>query len=345
MFAFFLESSFLVLLVFGEKRLSRGGHFAAAVALWAGSWLSGYFITATNAFMQHPQGFVVDADGRLQLADFAAFVLNPWALVQYAHTMVGAVVTGAFVVASLGAYWTLRGIHTETSRIHLAFGTVIGAIASLLVAFPTGDMQGKLVARHQPISLAAMEGRFESGTHAPLTFIGQPNVKERKLDNPIELPAVLSLIAYGSFSSNVKGLNEFPEDQWPTNVELLYYSFHIMAGLGTIFIAIMLAASVQLFRKRLTSTRWLLWIMMLAFPFPFIANTVGWMTAELGRQPWIIYGMMRTKDASSATVHGGSATFTLIGFMGLYFVLGVLYLFLVGREVAHGPSQPQQPAH
>jgi cytochrome d ubiquinol oxidase subunit I len=143
----------------------------------------------------------------------------------------------------------------------------------------------------------------------------------------------------------VKGLDEFPEDLWPTNIEILYYAFHIMAGLGTIFIVIMLAASVQLFRGRLAQTRWLLWILMLAFPFPFIANIVGWITAELGRQPWIVYGMMRTQDASSTSVHGGSATFTLIGFMGLYFVLGVLYLFLVGREVAHGPSHPQQPAH
>jgi cytochrome d ubiquinol oxidase subunit I len=338
MFAFFLESSFLTLLVFGERRLSRKAHFAAAIALWIGSWLSGYFITATNAFMQHPVGFVVDAQGRLQLADFFAFLFNPWALVQYAHTMVGAVVTGAFVVAAVGAYWTLRGMHGETSRIHLAFGTVIGCAASLLVAFPTGDMQGKLVARHQPISLAAMEGRFESGTHAPIVFIGQPNMRERKLDNPIEMPAVLSFVAYGSFSSDVKGLNEFPQDQWPTNVELLYYSFHIMAGLGTIFIAIMLASVFQLWRGKLAGTRWLLWIVMLAFPFPFIANIVGWMTAELGRQPWLVHGMMRTQDGSSSSVHGGSATFTLIGFMGLYFVLGVLYLFLVGREVAHGPS-------
>jgi cytochrome d ubiquinol oxidase subunit I len=346
MFAFFLESSFLALLVFGEKRLSRGAHFATAVALWAGSWLSGYFITATNAFMQHPQGFVVDAQGRLQLADFAAFVLNPWALVQYAHTMVGAVVTGAFVVAAVGAYWTLRGIHSDQARINLAFGTTIGCIASVLVAFPTGDMQGKLVAKHQPISLAAMEGRFESGPRAALVLIGQPNVKEHKLDNPIAVPAILSFVAYGSFSSDVKGLDEFPEDQWPTNVELLYYSFHIMAGLGTIFIALMMVALVQLVRGRLAGSRWLLWILMFAFPFPFIANTVGWMTAELGRQPWLVHGLLHTRDGSSASVHGGSALFTLIGFMGLYFVLGVLYLFLVGRELAHGPARVDvQAAH
>jgi cytochrome d ubiquinol oxidase subunit I len=163
-------------------------------------------------------------------------------------------------------------------------------------------------------------------------------VQERKLDNPIEVPSILSFVAYGSFSSNVKGLYEFPEDQWPTNVELLYYAFHIMAGLGTIFIAITLVSSFLLWRGALARSRWMLWILMLAFPFPFIANTVGWMTAELGRQPWIVYGMLHTADGSSANVHGGSATFTLIGFAGLYFVLGVLYLFLVGREVAHGPS-------
>jgi cytochrome d ubiquinol oxidase subunit I len=341
MFAFFLESSFLALLVFGERRLSRRGHFLAAIALWVGSWLSGYFIVATNAFMQHPVGYVVDAAGKLQLADFWAFVMNPWALAQYPHTILGAVVTGAFVVAGIGAWWTLRGEHADAARTNLAFGTAIGLVASLLVAFPTGDHQGKLVAKHQPIALAAMEGRFESGTHAEIVLIGQPSVAERKLDNPIAVPGILSFVAYGSFSENVRGLNEFPENEWPTQIELLYYSFHIMAGLGTFFILLMAVASLARWRGVLYASRTLSWALLLAVPFPFIANTVGWMTAELGRQPWVVYGLMRTSDASSPNVHGGSTLFTLIGFMGLYLVIGCLYLFLVGREIAHGP--PSRP--
>lgn len=337
MFAFFLESTFLGLLIWGEKKIGPRRHFWAAVALFIGSWLSGYFIIATDAFMQHPVGYTVAVDGTLQLASFWKFLMNPWAHVQYAHNMIGAVVTGSFVVAAVGAYWALKGIHLDHARVNLRVGVIAGLTSALLVAFPTGDLQGKLVARHQPVALAAMEGRFESGTHAPLNFVGQPNLKEQKLDNPIRMPGALSFIAYGSFSSNVKGLNEFPVDQWPTNIEMLYYAFHVMAGLGTLFIALMGLASLFLWKKRLESSRWLLWMLMLAFPFPYIANTAGWMVAEMGRQPWLVHGLMRTADGASRLVHAGQTVFTTLGFAGLYFILGLLFFFLIGREIAHGP--------
>ena len=338
MFAFFLESSFLGLLIWGEKRLSPRGHFGAAVALWLGSWLSGYFIVATNAFMQHPVGYALLPDGTFQLASFWAFLLNPWALGQYAHTMIASVVTASFVVAAVGAFWTLKGLHTVHARVMLRTGVVMGLLSSLLVAFPTGDLQGKLVARHQPITLAAMEGRFESGPRASLTLIGQPNVPKRKIDNPIQVPAVLSFIAYGTFSSEVKGLLEFPEDQWPQNIELLYYAFHIMAGLGTLMIALMGMAALLLWRGRLDGARPLLWLLMLAFPFPYIATTAGWAVAEFGRQPWLVYGLLRTDQGASPTVHAGQTAFTTLGFAGIFVVLSVLWLFLVGRELAHGPE-------
>ena len=338
LFAFFLESSFLSLLIWGEKRLGPKWHFRATLALWAGSWLSGYFITATNAFMQHPVGYTVGSNGSLQLASFWTFVLNPWAIAQYLHVMSAAVVTAAFVMAAVGAYWALKGLYEAQARINLRTGVVAGLVFSVLVAFPTGDHQGKQVASYQPVALAAMEGRFESGPFAEINLIGQPNVAERKLDNPVRIPGVLSFIAYGSFSKNVKGLNDFPRDQWPTAIELLYYAFHIMVGLGTLFIALMGLSTLMLWRGKLFTTRSLLWLLLLAFPFPYIATTTGWMTAELGRQPWIIYGLMRTAEGSSATVHGGSAVFTLIGFTGLYFVLGLLFLFLIGREIVHGPT-------
>ncbi len=341
MFAFFLESSFLGMLIWGEKKLSPKGHFGAALALWIGSWLSGYFIIATNAFMQHPVGYVRALDGTLQLDSFWAFLLNPWALGQYAHNMMAAVVTGSFVVAAIGAYWTLKGIHPEQGRLNLKTGTILGFIFSLLVAFPTGDLQGKLVARHQPVTLAAMEGRFESGPRANLTLIGQPNVAKRQIDNPIQLPAVLSFIAYGTFSSNVKGLLEFPEEQWPQNIELLYYSFHIMAGLGTIMIAIMGVALLLLWRGRLEGNRAMLWVIMLAFPFPYIATTAGWAVAEFGRQPWLIYGVFRTAQGGSPTVNAGLTAFTTLGFAGIFVVLSILWLFLIGREIAHGPATHQ----
>lgn len=338
LFAFFLESSFLSLLVWGEKRLGPKAHFAVAVALWIGSWLSGYFIIATNAFMQHPVGHVVGADGALHLADFGAFVLNPWAIAAYAHTMIASVVTASFVVAAVGAFYALQAKHAEAASAFLKVGVTAGLCASVLVAFPTGDHHGKLVARFQPVALAAMEGRFASGPMAGLTLIGQPNVAARRLDNPIRIPGVLSFIAYGTFHSDVAGLDAFPEDTWPDNIELLYYAFHVMAGLGTLLIALMALSSWFLLRGRLHVTRPILWPLMLAFPFPYIATAAGWITAELGRQPWVVYGLLRTADASSPTVSPGTALFTLIGFTGMYFVLGLLFVFLVGREIAAGPE-------
>jgi cytochrome d ubiquinol oxidase subunit I len=295
LFAFFLESSFLSLLVWGEKRLSPIGHFPAALALFVGSWLSGYFIVATNAFMQYPTGYTLGADGNLKLADFWGFVLSLWAAMEYAHSMLSSVVTAAFVVSAVGAYYLLRGRHIKASRRFLTVGTTVGLIATVLVVFPTCDRQAKLVARYQTPSLAAMEGRFESGPMAGIVLIGQPNVRARRLDNPIRIPGLLSFLAYGTFHSDVKGLLAFPPDTWPDNIELLYYSFHIMAGLGTIMIVIMVLAFILNWTGRLAGSRWLLWVLMLAFPLPYIAVTARWLTAELGRQPWVVFGLQRAR--------------------------------------------------
>jgi len=338
MFAFLLESAFVGALVWGETRLGPRKHFAAALLVTAGSWLSGYFILVTSAFMQHPLGYVVAADGTLAIGDLGTYLLNPWALVQFAHNQMAAVVTGAFAVTAAGAFYALRESHRDQARLYLKHGTLAGLAAALLVAFPTGDWQAKLVARYQEPALAAMEGRFETGQMAEITLIGQPNVKERRLENPIRIPGMLSFLAYGTFHSDVRGLDAFPPETWPTNIELLYYSFHVMAGLGTLFIGLMALANLQRIRGRLETSRTLLWALMLAFPFPFIANTAGWMATELGRQPWLIYGLFRTRDGYSDVVSSGDVLFTLIGLTGLYFVLGLLYLYLVGREVLHGPD-------
>ena len=345
MFAFFLESALIGALIWGENRLGPKAHFLAAVGVATGSWLSSFFILVTNAFMQYPRGYALAKDGTLALRDLHAYLLNPWALVQFAHNQSAALVTGAFVIAAMGAFYTLRGEYLEQARLYLNAGTLVGLIASLLVAFPTGDAQAKMVGRHQPVTLAAMEGRFQGGRLAAVTMIGQPNVEEQRLENPIALPGALSFLAYGTFQSYVKGLDEFPRDQWPDNIELLYYSFHLMITLGTIFILIMAWANWQRWRGRLMTTPLLMWVLMLAFPYPYIATILGWMTAELGRQPWIIYGLMRTHDGYSKGVGTGDAVFTVIGFVGLYFVLGVLFLSLVGREIYHGPEAPPPVAN
>ena len=339
MFAFFLESAMIGAFVLGEKRLGPRAHFATAVGVAVGSWLSAYFILVTNAFMQHPVGYAVGADGRLQLADLGAYLNNPWALVMFGHNQMAALVTGSFSVAAVGAWYMLRGEHPDQARLFLRTGAVVGLLASILVAFPTGDLQAKMVARLQGPALAAMEGRFHSGSRAEINLIGQPNVAEERLDNPIRIPGLLSFLAFGHLGSEVRGLDDFPREAWPTNIELLYYSFHIMAGLGTLFILLMLAGAVQAWRRRLDRNRVLLWLILFSFPFPFIANTAGWAAAELGRQPWLVYGLFRTDQGASPGVSAGDTVFTLIGFVGLYFVAGLLYLALFGRELGRGPAE------
>ncbi|HTZ96798.1 MAG TPA: cytochrome ubiquinol oxidase subunit I [Terriglobales bacterium] len=345
MFAFFLESAFLGLFLYGEKRLSPRAHWWSAVAVFVGSWLSGYFIIATDAWMQYPVGYERAADGSVQLSSFWELVWNPWAWWQYAHNMSGAAITGCFVMASIGAFYLLWGKFVEHGQVFVRTGVIAGCIFSILQLYPTGDGQGLMLVKHQPVTLAAMEALFEGQPGAPLVIIGQPDVNARKIDNPLIVPKVLSFLTYRRWSARVEGLDGFPKDLWPQNIPLLYYSYHIMVGLGTIFIAIMVVALFLLWRGKLFDSRWMLWILVLSLPFPYIANTAGWMTAELGRQPWLVYGLMRTADGYSKTVSAGNGMFTLLGFMGMYMVLGILFLFLVRREIELGPVATRNTGH
>jgi cytochrome d ubiquinol oxidase subunit I len=337
-FAFFLESSFLGLFLYGEKKLGPKGHWLASFMVFLGSWMSGYFIVATNAWMQHPVAYEQAADGTIFLTSFWGLLLNPWAGWQYVHTMGGAVVTASFVMASTGAYYLLAKRDTEYGMLFVRMGILAGIIATVFEIFPSGDMQGQNVLNHQPVTLAAMEGLFTTEHGADLVLIGQPDMDKLKIDNPLHVPNMLSFLTYNRWSAEVKGLDAFPREQWPTNIPLLYYSYHIMVGLGTLLAGIMLLSLYLLWKKKLYTTRWALWMLMLSFPFPYIANTAGWWTAELGRQPWLVYGLFATTEGTSHTVSAGNGLFTLIGFAGMYFVIGVLFLFLVAKKINTGPA-------
>jgi cytochrome bd ubiquinol oxidase subunit I len=342
-FSFFMESSFLGLMLFGEKRLGQLGHWFSTFLVWLGSWLSGFLIIATDAWMQHPVAYSAEPGGSYALASFWGLLLNPWGLWQYAHNMLGAVQTGCFVMAAVGAFYLLLDKFCEQARIFVRTGVVVGVIAALLQLYPTGDAQGVMVTRYQPPTLAAMEGLFTTEPHgAPLAILGQPDVAHRRLDNPLIIPNALSFLTYRVWSATVRGLDQFPPNEWPDRISLLYYSYHVMVGLGTVFIAIMVVAAYQLWRGTLFSSRWMLWLLLLAVPFPYIANTAGWITAEVGRQPWVIYHLLRTSDGISPLVSEGNAWFTLIGFFGMYLVLGILFLFLVYREIDRGPELAAQ---
>ncbi|HZR66813.1 MAG TPA: cytochrome ubiquinol oxidase subunit I [Terriglobales bacterium] len=337
-FSFFLESAFLGLLIFGEKRLSPLAHWASAFMVFLGSWISGFFIIVTNAWMQHPVAYRILPNGQFEVTSFWALLTNPWALIQYAHNMSGAVITGSFVMCALGAFYVLEQRFSEAGKIFLRVGVVAGVISCITQIFPTGDIHGRYMAKHQPASVAAMEGLFQTQRGAGIVLIGQPNEEEQKIDNPLVVNDVLSFLIYGTTKAEVTGLDKIPRDQWPEPLPLLYYSYHIMAGLGTYFVALMVVAAFLLWRGKLFESRWVLWPLMLSFPLPYIANTAGWMTAEIGRQPWVVYGLLRTSEGYSKYVSSGNGLFTLLGFMGLYSLLSVLFIVLVYRIVERGPE-------
>ncbi len=311
-FAFFIESAFLGIFLFGENIFGQKMHWFSSFMVWLGTWASGAFIIASNAWMQHPVGYTMASNGRLHISNYWAVLFNSWVFPEYMHTMSGAVVTGSFAMAGLGAYYLLAKQHIDYGRLFVTLGVIMGLIASGIQLFPSGDLEGAQVTANQPVKLAAMEGLFETERGAGIVILGR--------------------------------LNAFPADQRPDSVELLYYSYHIMVGLGTIFIAIMgLAVLLLLWRRRLFEWRWMHWVLFLATPFPFIANTAGWFTTELGRQPWIVYGLLHTAQGSSTNLSVGSILFTLIGFAGMYALMGLLYVVLIVYEALRGPGVEERP--
>ena len=248
------------------------------------------------------------------------------------------VATGSFVVAGTGAYYVLAPAASEQGRLFLRVGLIVAAVASFLLLFPTGDRESLQVWRHQPIKGAAMEGLFFTEQPAAITIVGQPNMETLTIDNPIKFPGLLSFLTYRRFDAEVRGLTSFPRDEWPDMVPLVYYAYHIMITLGSIFIAITFLAVFLLWRKRLFTSRWMLWIVMLATPFPYIATTAGWVTAELGRQPWLVYGLFRTDEGLSPLVASGNVWFTYLGFLGLYLLLGLAYIVLIFGLLGRGPG-------
>ncbi len=342
-FAFFLESAFLGIFLFGEQVFGQRMHWFSAFMVWLGTWASGGFIIASNAWMQHPVGYTITADGKLHLSNYWAVLFNPWIIPQYLHAMSGAVITASFVMAGLGAYYLLAKQHMEYGRLFVTLGIIAGLIASGIQIWPSGDMEGAQVTQNQPVKLAAMEGLFQTQSGAGIVILGQPDPSNGTLDNPLIVPNVLSVLTYRRWTAEVKGLDAFPADQRPDNIALLYYSYHIMVGLGTLFVALMGLAVLLLWRRRLFGSRWMLWILLLATPFPFIANTAGWFTAELGRQPWVVFGLLRTVDGSSQ-LSAGNVLFTLLGFAGIYLLLGLLYVVLVLYEAQRGPEPKAESA-
>lgn len=336
--AFFLESVFLGIFMFGEHRVSPKFHLLSAFLVAIGSTISAFFITATDAWMQHPVAFEQMANGRMRLTSLAGVLGNPFETWEFLHTVNGALVHGAILMAALGAYYLLARKHQDFARICLQVSLIFGLIFTITQVFPTGAKNGEVIVKYQPTTLAAMEGQFRTEKGAPLAIIGMPDTQKGELLDPIYVPDLLSYLAYGDFHASVKGLNDIPRDLWPP-VELTYYAYHIMITLGGYFIGLMGLGVFLLWRGLLEKSRWYLWLLMLSTPFPYIANEAGWVVTCEGRQPWIIYGILRTAQGISPNVSSGEAIFTLLGFVGLYILLGILFVLLLLRFIAQGPDE------
>ena len=338
LFAFMMESAFLGLLIFGEKRLHPWAHWGAALMVFLGTWLSGFFILATNAWMQHPVAYSIAEDGTFVLESLWGLLTNPWLFWQYLHNMNATLITASFVIASIGSFYLLSGTHTIAARLYVRTGVVIAAVVTVLQIFPFGHGNARQVFEYKPAQFAAMEGLFKTEKGAGLVLLGQPNMETLTLDNAIIIPYLDSLLVANDPFAEIKGLDAFPKDEWPDSVPLVFYAYHTMILLGTAFAGVMALALFMLWRGTLYRANWMLWTLMLSAPLPYLATAAGWITTEAGRQPWLVYGLMRTSEGASPNVSSGNVMLTLLGFLAMYVGMGFLYVILMFRVIGAGPE-------
>lgn len=340
--AFFLESTFLGVWIFGWKKISKKAHVFAIWMVALGSTLSALWILIANAWMQHPVGYVL-RNGRAELNDFSEVIFSPYAWLKFSHTVMAGYIVGAFFVMGVAAYHLLRKNQTDFFKKSFKIAAVFGLLMSLGVAI-IGDSHAKEVAKTQPSKMAAMESLWETQSGAPIYMFAWPDADEET--NTIEflpIPKLLSYLAHGDFNSKVVGLRDIPKDERPP-VLPTFLSFRAMVGLGTLFIILSFIAVVYSRKENFENKRWFLKLMLYAIPLPFIAAQVGWLVAEIGRQPWIVYGVMKTSDAVSKSVSPGQIWMSLIGFFVFYGLLAVVDLFLLAKFSRQGPANPEKTA-
>jgi cytochrome d ubiquinol oxidase subunit I len=335
-FAFFLESGFIGLLLFGRKRISSFARWFAALMVSLGTMLSAFWIIVANSWMQTPAGFRVEG-GRAVLTDFGAAVLNASTWPRFLHTIAACWTMAAFLMAGVAAWYYLKGRRSDVARVSLKLGTVM-MVLGVVLNVATGDHHAKQVAATQPVKFAAMEGLFDTQTGAPLVVFMLPPTQEGPRGGPaILIPKAASVLAFGKLDAEVKGLRDYPPADWPP-LAVTFSTFHVMVAIGGLMLLIGLLGLWLLWRGRLEEARWWQRLAFWSIPLPMVAIQLGWMTAEVGRQPWIVQGLMRTRDAVSKVVSGPELVFSIVLFTFIYIVLGVLWLFLLRREVLHGPQ-------
>ncbi len=346
-FAFFLESGFLAVLVFGWDRVSPRVHFFSTLMVCLGSIFSAVWIVVANSWQQTPAGFhLVEFMGeqRAEITNFWEVVFNPSSMNRLTHTLLGAFILGAFFVMSVCAYYILKGRHLDGAKRSFTVALIVATIASLL-QLVSGHASARQVAFTQPAKLAAFEGLFKTPQGgAPLALIGHPDEKEETLTYGVVVPGLLSFLVHGDFTKPVDGLDKFKREDWPP-VALSFHSYHAMIALGMFFIGVTLLASFLHWRKKLFEQRWLLWIFVFAILAAYAANQLGWMAAEVGRQPWVVYGLLRTADSVSKSVTAREVAASIAMFGFIYSLLFLVWIYVMNDKIQHGPEDVVAEPH
>jgi cytochrome d ubiquinol oxidase subunit I len=352
-FAFFLESGFLAVLLFGWNLVGPKMHFFATVMVALGGIFSSIWITVANSWQQTPAGFVIRdhvingiAFPRAEIVDFWAMVFNPSSVHRLVHVWLAAFTLGAFFVMSVSAWYLLQGRHMEFAKRSFTGGLMLATVCSLAQLF-SGHWQAANVAEHQPAKLAAMEGQFTTETHAPMHLFGWPDEQAREVRFAIAIPGMLSWLVHGDASAEIAGLDKLAPTWGQPPVWLTFQSYHLMVAIGVLFIVSTLYASYLRWRGRLYETRWLLWYFVFAVGLAFAANEAGWVAAEVGRQPWIVYptvqdgqvvGGLRTSDGLSEAVRAEHVLGSIVMFGVVYLLLFVIWIMLLNNKIQHGPE-------
>ncbi len=343
-FAFALESGFLGILLFGWNRVGPKVHFFSTLMVFLGSMFSAVWIVVANSWQQTPAGYHIVGEGvqaRAEITDFWEMVFNPSSMERLTHVWIGAFLAGAFLVLSVNAYYILKNRYLEIAKPSFKIALVVATFFSLAQLF-TGHKSAEGVAKNQPAKLAALEGHFDSSAKADMYLVGWVN-KKTQTTTGIKIPGGLSFLLHGDFHAPVTGLNAIQPADRPSQVNAVFQFYHIMVAIGITLIGLTLYASWQWKRNKLFDKRWLLFIFVWAVLLPQVANQAGWFAAEMGRQPWVVYGLLRTSDALSASVKAEQVLTSLIMFTLVYAILFVLFIYLLNKKIKHGPVAAQVP--
>ncbi|MCB0685281.1 MAG: cytochrome ubiquinol oxidase subunit I [Saprospiraceae bacterium] len=339
-FAFALESGFLGVLLFGWNRVKPWVHLVSTIGVFFGSLFSAIWIVVANSWQQTPAGFHVVGEGleaRAEITDFWAMVFNPSSVDRLLHVWLGAFLAGAFLVISVHAYYLVRNRHVEISKIALRLALPVALIFSLLQLF-TGHHSADGVAANQPTKLAAMEGHYQPESAADMYILGWVDQNKEEVTG-IKIPGGLSYLVHGDFDAPIKGLNAFPEADRPTQINAIFQFYHLMVAIGIALIFLTVYSSILLLKGHLFQKKWLLWILAFSVVLPQLANQFGWYTAEMGRQPWVVWELLRTSDALSQAVKANQVLFSLILFALIYLILFILFLYLLNKKIKMGPHE------